>query len=258
MDERHLKGKVIIVTGASRGIGRAIALRLGQGGARLVITARSLKALEQTAADLRAMKAEVQTVATPDIEAESVVSAALAAYGRVDVLINNAGTTKTGNFVDLTDEDWIDGFKVKMLGAARMARAAWPELAKSHGSLINMSGAGGHTPDARFTIGGSVNAAVMAFTKAMAQQGVVDGVQVNCISPGLVRTDRLIRRIEEHAELWAVSKEEAAKRMQAQLQITGFADPEEIAELMVYLLSPAGRIFHGAVMDADAGYTKGL
>ncbi len=258
MQTKNFTGKTAIVSGASRGIGKAIALNLAAGGAQLVLTARSLEALADTIAQAQALGTKALAVATPDTAAEPVIAAALQAFGGVDILINNAGTTKTGKFTELTDADWADGYQVKVFGAVRLARAAWPHLKQRKGSVINIGGAGGHTPDARFSIGGSVNAAVMAFTKSLAQVGIEDGVQVNCINPGLVRTDRLIRRIEEAAEMWSVSQEEAAKRMHAELKITRFAESEEIADLVAYILSPSGRVFHGALLDADAGYTKGL
>lgn len=258
MEAKNFAGKAAIVTGASRGIGKAIALKLAGGGARLVLTARSVEALADTMTQAKALGAEALAVATPDTIADPVVAAVLKAFGGVDILINNAGTTKSGNFTELTDEDWADGYEVKLFGAVRMARAAWPHLKQRQGSVINLGGAGGHTPDARFSIGGSVNAAVMAFTKSLAQVGIDDGVQVNCINPGLVRTDRLVRRIEEAAERWSVDLEEAARRMQVEQKITRFAQPEEIADLVAYILSPSGRVLHGALLDADAGYTKGL
>lgn len=254
---KSLKDKVSVVTGASRGIGRAIARRLADAGARLVITARTLESLSETVGELRKAGAAVEAVATPDGEPTTIVSAAKHAFGGIDIVINNAGTTKTGDFLSLSEEDWAEGYKVKLFAAARLCRAAWPELRSRGGSVINIAGAGGRTPDARFTIGGSVNAAVMAFTKALAQLGIEEGVQVNCINPGLVRTDRLIHRISHAMNTWGVDQEEAEKRMRSEHRIYRFGEPDEIADLVLYLLSPSGRLFQGALIDADGGYTKG-
>jgi NAD(P)-dependent dehydrogenase (short-subunit alcohol dehydrogenase family) len=98
----------------------------------------------------------------------------------------------------------------------------------------------------------------MAFTKALAQLGIEDGVQVNAVNPGLVRTDRLAKRIADAAQRWSVSLSEAEQRMLVEHRIARFGDAEEIAELIVYVLSPYGRLFQGALIDADAGYTKGM
>jgi len=258
MENNTLVGKVAIVTGASRGIGRSIALRLADGGVRLVVTARSLAALQETADLIRRSGVEVVLVATPEGDPERVVLEATRAFGGIDILINNAGTTKSADFLSLTDEDWADGYRVKVFGATRLCRAAWPQLKERRGSVINIGGVGGRAPDERFTIGGSVNAAVMAFTKALAQLGITDGVQVNCVNPGLIRTDRLTKRIADAAKRWSVSVEEAEAKMLLEHRIGRFGEPNEIAELVAYIVSPPGRLLQGSLIDADAGFNKGV
>jgi NAD(P)-dependent dehydrogenase (short-subunit alcohol dehydrogenase family) len=253
-----LAGKVAIVTGASRGIGRAIAQTLARAGCRLVLTARTEIALGDTAGAIAYNGGEVALVATPEPDAEKVVAAAVEKFGGIDILINNAGTTKTGDFLSLTDEDWEDGYGVKFFGTMRLCRAAWPHLRASKGTIVNIGGAGGRTPDERFTLGGSVNAAVMAFTKALAQLGIQDGVQVNLINPGLIRTDRLDQRIKESAERWSVGLEEAEARMLKELRTARFGESQEIADIVTYLASPMGKVFQGALIDADCGFTKGI
>ena len=105
-------------------------------------------------------------------------------FDRIDIVVNNAGATKRGEFADLTELDWSDGFALKFFCMVRLTRAAWPHLKANSGSVINISGIGGRTPGAHFTIGGSVNAAMLSFTKAIAETGLRDDVQVNAISPG--------------------------------------------------------------------------
>jgi NAD(P)-dependent dehydrogenase (short-subunit alcohol dehydrogenase family) len=251
-------GKVAIVTGASRGIGQAIALRLAAGGAKLVITARTVDSLADSAGSILRAGGAVECVATPDGNADRVVKTALDRFARIDILVNNAGTTKGGAFLSLTDEDWADGFGTKMFAAMRLCRAAWPALKAQGGSIVNIAGAGGRTPDAFFTMGGSVNAAVMAFTKALAQLGIEDGIQVNAVNPGFVKTSRLTHRIAEAAERWQVSLEQAEHRMYVEQKISGFGLPAEIAEIIAFIVSSKGRLFQGALIDADAGYTKGV
>jgi NAD(P)-dependent dehydrogenase (short-subunit alcohol dehydrogenase family) len=253
-----LRGKVAIVTGASRGIGQAIALRFAADGARLVITARTVESLADTAARVQRAGGAVECVATPDGNADRVVKAALDRFACIDILVNNAGTTKGGAFLSLTDDEWAEGFGTKMFAAMRLCRAAWPSLKARGGSVVNMAGAGGRTPDAFFAMGGSVNAAVMAFTKALAQLGIEDGVQVNALNPGFVKTDRLTRRIAEAAERWQLPQEQAEQRMHVEHKISGFATPTQIADIIAFIVSPQGRLFQGALIDADAGYTKGV
>jgi len=181
----------------------------------------------------------------PDSGAK-VVDAALARFGAVDVLVNNAGATKRGDFEVLTDEDFIDGFALKFFGAVRLTRAAWPHLRRQSGSIVNIVGAGGRTPGAMFSIGGSVNAAMLSFTKAMSEKGIEDGVQVNAVNPGPVRTARLEARLK-------ATTEEAFRREE---RIARIGEPEDIAALVAFILSPSGRLLQGALIDADGGLTK--
>src|ERR1019366_7745206 len=125
-----------------------------------------------------------------------LVERTIEVLGGIDIVVNNAGATKRGDFLALSEEDWMDGFGLKFFGAVRLLRAAWPALKERKGSVVNIAGVGGRTPGAQFTIGGSVNAAMLSFTKAMADVGVGDGVQVNAINPGAVRTARLMTRLE--------------------------------------------------------------
>lgn len=237
----RLHGKTAIVTGSSRGIGRAIAVRLAAEGARVVVTGRDRVALEELphpsiALDLREPEA-----------AQRLVDFAVEMLGRIDIVVNNAGATKRGEFLDLTDADFADGFALKYFGAVRVTRAAWPHLKAAGGSLVNISGIGGRTPGAQFAIGGSVNAALLSFTKAIAELGVRDGVQVNCVNPGTIRTARFAARVK-------TPEDEAAFVRDA--RITRVGQPEDIAALVAFLVSPEGRLLHGSLIDMDAGATK--
>ena len=113
----------------------------------------------------------------------AVVAAAVAHFGRLDLLVNNAGATKRGDFLTLSEPDWEDGFRLKFFGAVRGCRAAWPHLQTTHGAIVNIVGIGGRTGTAEFAIGGAVNAALLNLTKVLADRGVRDGVRVNAINP---------------------------------------------------------------------------
>lgn len=252
----QLNDKVAIVTGASRGIGRAIALELARERMQLVLVARSRDLLEELAvaiggkclvqvADLRQSNAAAQ-----------VVQAASRRFGRIDVLVNNAGATKRGDFLQLSDADWEDGFALKFFGAMRLCRAAWPFLVASQGSIINIAGVGGRTGSADFTIGGSVNSALLNLTKALAHRGQTDGVRVNTINPGAIATERLQRRIKTVAAEKGLDDEAAAKVMVQKLGIVRFGTPEEIGRSVAFLASPASSYCQGAILDVDGGETR--
>ncbi len=140
----------------------------------------------------------------------------------------------------------------------RLLRAAWPHLSAANGQAILIAGAGGRTPTADFTIGASVNAAVMAFAKAMAARGVEDHVRVNVINPGNIETDRLAGRLDAVMADRGVTRQEARKLVTREQKTTGIGTPEQIAACVRYLDSPDGAFFHGAMIDMDGGATKGL
>jgi 3-oxoacyl-[acyl-carrier protein] reductase len=176
----------------------------------------------------------------------------------IDIVVNNVGATKRDEFLKLTDEDWVDGFALKFFGAMRLTRAAWPHLKAARGSVINISGGGGRTPGAEFAIGGSVNAAMQSFTKAMAELGIADGVQVNVINPGLIRTGRLQKRLEALAAEQGIDLGAAEKQMIAASRTTRVGEPSDIAALVAFIAGPEGRFLQGAMIDMDGGSTKTL
>jgi NAD(P)-dependent dehydrogenase (short-subunit alcohol dehydrogenase family) len=250
-----LNGKIAIVTGANRGIGRAIAARFSREGASVVLCARDANLLAQTAQEI-----EHATALSVDLReldaAKRVVDFALKTYGQIDILVNNAGATKRGDFLDLTDEDWADGFALKFFGAMRLTRAAWPHLKAQAGSVLNISGVGGRMPGPLFTIGGSVNAALLSFTKAMADIGIRDGVQVNAVNPGSVRTERYRRMLEATAKAQGTDVETAERKMIESARTTRVGEPEDIASLVAFVVSPEGRFLQGSLIDMDGGATK--
>src|SRR5688572_29790780 len=153
--ELGLQGKVAIVTGASRGIGRVVAQQLASEGMRIAVVARSRELLDSLAASLGdACLVQAIDLRQPDAPA-AVIAATLERFGTIDVLVNNAGATKRGDFLELSDADWADGFALKFYAAMRLSRTAWPHLRASGGTIVNIIGIGGRTGNADFAIGGA-------------------------------------------------------------------------------------------------------
>jgi NAD(P)-dependent dehydrogenase (short-subunit alcohol dehydrogenase family) len=254
----NLSDKIAIVTGASRGIGRAIAQTLAAEGMKLILVARSGEDLGSLASSL-SVDCLIQAVdlREPGI-AQKIVSAAIEKFGRIDALVNNAGATKRGDFLVLTDDEWTDGFALKFFGAMRLCRAVWPHLQSSQGSIINIIGVGGRTGSAEFAIGGSVNAALMNLTKVLADRGIKDGVRVNAINPGSIGTERLQTRVKSFASEHNIDISEASDGMAKKLGVSRFGEPAEIADAVAFLASPRAAYIQGAILDVDGGQTRTL
>lgn len=256
-----LQGKSALVTGGSRGIGRAIAVELAKQGARCAVCARDGEALGGVVGEIQASGGEADFIALDLRVREAparLVDFAVKRFGRLDIVVNNAGATRRGEFLELTDDDWMDGFALKFFGAVRTSRAAWPHLKAAGGSVVNIAGIGGRTPGASFSVGGSVNAALLCFTKSLAETGIADGVQVNAVNPGSIRTDRLRKRLEEMAMRRGVDLVRAEQSLVELEKVTRIGEPRDIAGLVAFVVGPRGRFLHGASIDMDGGATKTL
>ncbi len=161
----------------------------------------------------------------PDAPSQ-LVDFAIARYGRIDIVVNNAGATKRGDLLELSDADFADGFALKDFATVRLVRAAWPWLRAAAGSVVNIAGVGGRTPGAFFAIGGSVNAAILSLTKSLAAAGLDAGIQVNAINPGPIRTERLQKRLAALAGDRHIPREAAERLFIETEQVTRIGEPE--------------------------------
>jgi 3-oxoacyl-[acyl-carrier protein] reductase len=225
----------------------------------VVLTARDQQLLDAAAAEIRASGGTAETIAldlrAPD-SGQRIVDFATGRFKHIDIVVNNAGATKRGEFLDLTDEDFADGFALKFFGSVRLTRACWTHLKATSGSLIFISGVGGRTPGAQFTIGGSVNAALLSLTKALADLGLRDGVQVNAVNPGTIRTARYTGRLNALAKERGLDPDAAEREYVRNAAIARIGEPEDIAALVAFIAGPDGKMLHGALIDMDAGATK--
>jgi 3-oxoacyl-[acyl-carrier protein] reductase len=258
---REFADKIVVVTGGSRGIGRSVAVAFAREGAQTVIVGSSeanLKSAAQTvgkaggpppvplAADLRSLPA-----------CEQVFADVSKRFGRCDVLVNSAGATRAGSFLDLPDEVWLDGYALKLFACVRLTRLFWPLLKAAEGSVINIGGGAGRTPSADFLIGGSVNAAMGNFSKGLARLGIRDDVNVNVIHPGATLTDRLEDLILQRAQSSGRSVEELRAQELHRAGSRRLGEPEDIAELALFLASPRARHIQGTAIAVDGGTTPG-
>lgn len=253
---------VAIITGASQGIGRATAVRVSRDFSSLVLVARSKEQLSQTAA-LVAQSSKAKTlVISADLRdpasADRIVSRTLEEFGRIDALINIAGAVPQIDLFDMGDAEWEDGFALKFHGARRLTTRAWDSLKASGGAVILTSGNSADAPKAAFAAVSAVNAAIVALAKAFADRGVKDGVQVNSVLPGPVMTGRRRTYLEKWAAMRKTTIDEAMEIFPAEAGIARFGNPEEIAELMAFLVSPTLRWMTGSALRMDGGEIKAI
>jgi NAD(P)-dependent dehydrogenase (short-subunit alcohol dehydrogenase family) len=253
-----LEGKVAIVTGGSKGIGRATARGLIEEGASVLACARGKDALEETV-KLVGNKGEgrivgMQADLTKGEDIKAVVARCLEAFGRVDILVNNAGSARPGEFLKLTDDAWLDDWTLKFFGYVRMAREVLSHMDKQGtGVIINIIGTGALRPVGSYMIGGAANAALNHFTKALADEGAKHKVRVVGINPGPILTERLEKFLSTFSS--GANREEALRKM---TPLGRVGKSEEVADLVLFLASDRAAFIHGANITIDGGANPGL
>ena len=252
---------VAIVTGASQGIGRATAVRLAKDFSGVALAARNGEALQEVAAAVKSTGAEPLEFAL-DLSrresAETVIKGTLDRFGRIDALLNIAGAVPQIDLFEMTDEQWRDGVELKLHGARRLTILAWDALKASKGSVVLISGSAALDPKPGFAAVATINAAIIALAKAFAEQGIKDGVQVNSVVPGAVMTNRRKSFMEKWARANGMTVEEATSKFPAEAGISRYGTPEEIADLMAFLVSPAAKWLTGTSVRMDGGEIKGI
>jgi 3-oxoacyl-[acyl-carrier protein] reductase len=254
-------GSVAIVTGASQGIGRATAVRLARDFSAVILAARNEDELTKTASLVRSAGAEAVIYALDLREpsaTETLVEGTLDRFGRLDALLNIAGAVPQIDLFEMSDAQWEDGLALKFHAARRLTVRAWNALKASGGSVVLISGSAALDPKPGFAAVAAVNAAIIALAKAFAEQGIKDGVQVNSVVPGAVMTGRRESFFKKWAPAHNMTVEEAVKRFPEEVGIARFGKPEEIAELMAFIVSPAAKWMTGASIRMDGGEVKGV
>ena len=246
----HLRGKRVLVTGGSKGIGRATALLLAEEGCDLVLAARDPTALADAAAAARHRgQVAVETVAA-DLSLQDGIerlAASAAEGGPLDVLVNNAGAIPPGDLLAVDDAAWRAAWDLKVFGFIGLTRALYPRLKERRGVVVNVIGAAGESFDPSYIVGSSGNAALMAFTRALGKAAPDDGMRVVGINPGPVATERLTMLLRARAERELGD----AGRWPDLCRGMAFgrpAEPEEIANAVAFLASPRSGYTSGTVL----------
>jgi NAD(P)-dependent dehydrogenase (short-subunit alcohol dehydrogenase family) len=258
-----LKGKVVLVTGGSKGIGKAVARGLAEEGARVAICARTKPELEAAAAELaKTTGGEIFPVAgdlTREADVKQIVDATVGRFGRIDVLVNNAGAAPGGLLLDLTEDDWHRALELKFLGYVRCMKAVIPHMLKQGGGrIVNIVGNDGVKPIGVELTPSAANAADLAVTIALAEQYGRQNICINAINPGPVVTERWDGLVAGIAKVRNIPVAEAQKRAEHSIPLGRICTPEEVANVAVFVASSRASFMNGAIINLDGGQRKAL
>ena len=262
--ELGLKNRIAFVTGASQGIGRAIAVAFACEGVHLALFGRDEARCEELVRELRALHEGLRLVAVKlDFEQpetiQPAIESAIAELGAIDILVNCAGGSYRGRLNDIPDDAWERRFRVKPFGLIRMTRATVPYLKRSNQArVINLSGIRGREPSAHAVMGGPINAATLSATKALANELGPLGITVNAVSPGPTQTRRWTELVALTARDHNISEDEAKKHLLRECPLGRVGLPEDVADLVVFLSSARAAMISGCAINVDGGRSHSI
>jgi 3-oxoacyl-[acyl-carrier protein] reductase len=257
-----LEGKVALVTAASRGLGAATATALAREGARVAICARNQEPLvatshriaQATGAEVLAVVADVSQAA----EVEKLVATTVERWGRLDVLVSNAGGPPAGNFLDLDQDDWEQACQLTLMSVVRLCYAAVPLMRQQgRGSILAVTSLSVKQPLDNLILSNSLRLGVIGRVKSLSNELAADGIRVNAICPGWTHTERVEQLLQAHSAKSGLTVEAEAARITAGIPLGRMADPEEFARAAVFLASPAASFITGVSLLVDGGHYKG-
>jgi NAD(P)-dependent dehydrogenase (short-subunit alcohol dehydrogenase family) len=248
----QLTGRRALITGGSKGIGRASAAILADEGCDLVLVARDPAGLEAAAAGIRSARQVSVEVIAADLSRQTEIERVAAEAGAIDILVNNAGAIPGGTLLAVDDAAWRAGWDLKVFGFIALTRALYPALRRSRGVVVNIMGLFGENFDPEYIAGVAGNAALMAFTRAIGRFGYNDGVRCVGINPGLVATERIERRFRDRAAA-ELGDAERWRELTAAMPFGRPAEPAEIAAAVAFLASPRSAYTNGTVLTIHGG-----
>lgn len=257
-----LTGKVACVAGASRGLGRASAMALAEGGADLVIFGRTAETLEETASAIAGATGRKVVPVVGDAavaaDVERFVAAATAEFGRLDVLVTNAGGPPAGGFGEFSDDDWYAAVDLTLMSVVRMIRYALPALRKRGGAIVSIQSSSVKMPIPGLTLSNSIRLAAAGLAKDLAISLAADGIRVNVAAPGRIDTDRIRSLDAGRAAATGVTPEAWKTAYSAQIPLGRYGDPLEFGRAVAFLASDAASYITGQTLLIDGGMVKSL
>lgn len=258
----NLTGKTALVIASSQGLGRAIAEQLVKEGANVMLTSRDEEKLKRVADELNALGAGKAAYCRADItkveEIQAVVRAVHDTFGRIEILVNNAGGPPSGTFEQFTDEDWMKAFELTLLSYIRVIREVLPDLKQGGGHIVNIASSSIKQPIPGLVLSNTFRTGIVGLSKTLSVELAPYNVLVNTVAPGRIATDRLIYLDEMNAQRQGVSREEIQQQMEGNIPLGRYGQPEEFARVVAFLLSGANTYVTGSSILVDGGMIKSI
>lgn len=260
--ELNLNNKVALVIASSQGLGKAIAMQLVKEGANVMLTSRNAEKLASVQKELEGLNKGKVAYYPADItkveDIQSLVRKTHEVFGKIDILINNAGGPPVGTFESLSDKDWQDAFELNLLSYVRIIREVLPDLKEAGGRIVNIASTSVKQPIPGLILSNTFRTGIVGLAKTLAEELAPYNILVNTVSPGRIATDRVAHLDQANAERLGVSKEQVKENAQNNIPLKRYGTPEEFANVVVFLVSDASTYVTGSSILVDGGMIKSI
>lgn len=258
----NIKGKVAIIGGSSKGLGKACAVALAREGVNIVLLARGEEALLKTKAEIEALDVEVLTLSVDMALAEDnhrIIDETVRKFGRIDILVNNSGGPKPGTFRDISEDDLDDAYHSVLKYSIRMIQNCLPHMEKNGwGRVVNITSISVKEPIPNLILSNIFRSAVVSFAKTISKELIGKGITINNVAPGYFKTDRVTHLMQAHSKAEGISMEEYEQKAIQDFPHNRYMDPQELGDLVCYLCSENARSITGTTIQVDGGLLSGV
>ncbi|WP_108669198.1 SDR family oxidoreductase [Peribacillus acanthi] len=258
----NLKGKTALVIASSQGLGKAVAKQLAEEGVNVMITSRDEEKLQRVQSEIQNLGVGNVAYYRADItkleEIQSLVQYTQETFGKIDILINNAGGPPAGKFEDMTDEDWQKAFELNLLSYIRIIREVIPYLKKEGGRIINIASSSIKQPIPGLILSNTFRLGIVGLTKTLSVELAPYNILINTVGPGRIETDRTKHLDQMNADKQGISLEEAASKAKQAIPLGRYGTPEEFAKIVTFLVSDASTYITGSSLLVDGGMVTSI